>query len=240
MVEVISGITQIIEDGHGLITQEGLQSSGATGAGALPQRHRDLHLAPGALWRRAETKPSKIVLGDVIGAGAFSKVHKGTFLQKTVAVKIFRNTTDEKAFREIEITFSLRHPNIIGLYAWFQIPGALKQTGMVVEFAGRGDLRKLYGNQDKYSFKVGLKIMLGVAKGLAYMHSMPSPIVHRDIKSMNVMVMDDGETGKLGDCGESRRVDLDATMTLTGSPLWAAVGYAFAYEDDAMREEQRC
>ena len=44
---------------------------------------------------------------------------------------------------------------------------------------------------------------------------------------MNVMVMKDEDSeviGKLGDCGESRRVDLDATMTQTGSPLWAAVG----------------
>ena len=28
--------------------------------------------------------------------------------------------------------------------------------------------------------------------------------------------------GKLGDCGESRRVDLNSTMTRSGSPLWAA------------------
>ena len=56
------------------------------------------------------------------------------------------------------------------------------------------------------------------------MHTMPKPVVHRDIKSMNIMVMQDqdGISGKLGDCGESRRVDLNSTMTSTGSPLWAA------------------
>ena len=48
--------------------------------------------------------------------------------------------------------------------------------------------------------------MLGVAKGLTYMHSMPTPVVHRDIKSDNIMIMEDGTTGKVGDCGESRRV----------------------------------
>ena len=36
------------------------------------------------------------------------------------------------------------------------------------------------------------------------------------------MVMEDGTTGKLGDCGESRRVAFDSTMTSTGTPLWAA------------------
>ena len=58
------------------------------------------------------------------------------------------------------------------------------------------------------------------------MHTMPTPIVHRDIKSLNIMVVQSREqdmvVGKLGDCGESRRIDLNATMTHTGSPLWAA------------------
>ena len=91
----------------------------------------------------------------------------------------------------------------------------------------------LYEQKSKdgtYSFKLALKVVLGAAKGLAHMHSMPTPFVHRDVKSGNIMVMGekgDGdhneETGKLGDCGESRRVDLNATMTQTGSPLWAAV-----------------
>ena len=98
--------------------------------------------------------------------------------------------------------------------------------------ADGGDLRGLYRKKKKdnkedgegeggleYTFLVGLKIVLGAAKGLAYMHSMPNPIVHRDVKSGNIMVMNDGE-GKLGDCGESRRIDLNATMTRTGSPLW--------------------
>ena len=47
---------------------------------------------------------------------------------------------------------------------------------------------------------------MGAAKGLSYMHLMPTPVVHRDVKSGNIMVMEDGETGKIGDCGESRRV----------------------------------
>ena len=78
------------------------------------------------------------------------------------------------------------------------------------------------GQAREFSFEIGLKIVLGAAKGLAYMHSMPKPVVHRDIKSGNIMIMKDGITGKLGDCGESRRVTLDSTMTQTGTPLWAA------------------
>ena len=53
------------------------------------------------------------------------------------------------------------------------------------------------------------------------MHSFPLPIAHRDLKSANVLVTSDFH-GKVSDCGESRRVDADSTMTMTGTPLWAA------------------
>ena len=105
--------------------------------------------------------------------------------------------------------------------------GSLTQIGMVVELAEAGDVQGLYEDKDKrpYSLLLGLKVLAGAAKGLAYMHSMPVPIVHRDIKSGNIMVMMNEAqslTGKVGDCGESRRVALDHTMTRMGSPLWAA------------------
>ena len=160
---------------------------------------------------------------------AFARVNKGTFRNVPVAVKTFRNSTEEKAFKEIEMMFALRHPNIIGMYAWFQLKGELVETGIVMELAHGGDLRELYtgeNEEQKYTFKLGLSIVLGAAKGLAHMHSMPAPAVHRDVKSMNILLVNDenaGQVGKVGDCGESRRINLDVTMTQTGSPLWAAV-----------------
>ena len=281
--QVMSSLSMIMTGLQGLITLDSAKAAAAEAKKAGP-----LHLAPGALWRRVKTIPKAIVLGEIIGQGSYSKVHKGTFQKKQVAVKIFRNTSEESAFKEIEIMFSLRHPNVIGLYAWFQLKGGLRgrglshcfyhlsdpttlstfprpphttppsgaftQTGIVIEIARGGDLRGFYAKKreegSKYSFKLALKIILGAAKGLAHMHSMPTPIVHRDVKSSNIMVMSEGgckggsggggsggggggsenknydELGKLGDCGESRRVDLNATMTQTGSPLWAAVSQA--------------
>ena len=94
---------------------------------------------------------------------------------------------------------------------------------MVLELAA-GDLMDQYEEEDgrEFSFPLGTKIVLGAAKGIAHMHAMPQPVVHRDIKSINIMVMRDDATGKIGDCGESRRVAFDSTMTRTGSPLWMA------------------
>ena len=198
-------------------------------ASALPakagtEKRTGPDLPPGEPWRRVEIRDTSMVKkGEILGSGSFSTVYRSSFRNEPAAIKLFRNTEEDKAFREIETSFALRHPNIIGLFAWFQEKGALTQIGMIIEFAGGGDLQHLYQGAT-FSFKIGLKVVLGAAKGLAHMHSMPTPVVHRDIKSGNVMVMADGVTGKLGDCGESRRVDLNNTMTQTGSPLWAAVG----------------
>ena len=58
-----------------------------------------------------------------------------------------------------------------------------------------------------------------IAKGLAYLHEME--IMHRDLKSPNIMV-DKDYTAKIGDFGLSRIQDDSKTMTICGSPLWTA------------------
>ena len=149
-------------------------------------------------------------------------MYKSSFRGQIVARKEFRNCSAKKAFQEIELLFAMRHPHIIGLYAWYRSPGTVVLVGAVIEFARNGDLQKYYA-QDDYRYSKALKILAGAAKGMAYMHSMPVPVVHRDLKSSNIMIMADGVSGKIGDVGESRRLDLNSTMTQTGTPLWAAV-----------------
>ena len=149
-------------------------------------------------------------------------MYKCSFRGGNAALKEFRNCDKEKSFKEIEILFAMRHPNIIGLYGWYQLPGTIVQVGAVLEFAPNGDLRHYY-QQNDYIFLNALKVLAGAAKGMAHMHSMPVPVVHRDLKSGNIMIMADGISGKIGDVGESRRVDLNSTMTQRGTPLWAAV-----------------
>ena len=105
---------------QGLIT---LATQSTVASAEAEDEEENLHLAPGALWRRIETRPNDVALGEVIGEGAYSRVHRCTFMNRVAACKIFRNSSEESAFKEIEIMFSMRHPHIIGLYAWFQIKG---------------------------------------------------------------------------------------------------------------------
>ena len=214
---------------HGLISQVE-REKGSSKQSEKSKNNVGMHLAPVALWRKIEIKSSNIMKGEVLGQGAYSTVYRCLFQNKHAALKMFRNANEEKAFQEIEITFAMRHPNIIGIYAWLQNKGGtIPEIGMILEFADSGDLGEFYRENKggkPYSYKAALKIVAGAAKGLAHMHAMPAPVVHRDVKSNNIMIASIGGgelVGKIADCGESRRVDLDSTMTKAGSPLWAAV-----------------
>ena len=87
--------------------------------------------------------------------------------------------------------------------AWFREQGTIIQVGVVLEFVGGGSLETVYAKDD-YTLQRGLNVARSAATGIAYMHSMPTPIAHRDVKSANILVNEDGVTGKIADCGESR------------------------------------
>ena len=125
--------------------------------------------------------------------------------------------------------YELRHPCIVNILAWYKKTGSMLQYGVVMEKCDGGELGHFY-TADKYEVPKGMQVILDTAHGLAYMHSFAIPIVHRDIKSANVLVTGKGR-GKLADCGESRRVDYNSTMTRKGSPLWAG-GFCGTKGDD--------
>ena len=117
---VMSSLADIMRGEFGFITVD--TKKGRAGS-ALNQGAGEPDFAPGELWRRVQTVHSKVELGKELGAGAHASVYECTFQGKPAACKMFRNTTEESAFKEIETLFALRHPSIIGLYAWFQQKG---------------------------------------------------------------------------------------------------------------------
>ena len=90
----------------------------------------------------------------------------------------------------------------------------------MLELCSLGGLFPAY-RQKWFTTVIGLRILWGCARALSYMHSFPVPIVHRDLKSGNILVTAE-KVGKIADCGESRRVDFESTMTQIGTPMWAA------------------
>ena len=125
--------------------------------------------------------------------------------------------------KECQMVQKLRHPNIVLFMGSCM---SEKRLCMVTELMTRGSAFYLYHNKKKPSsqhqhFELALRICADACRGLAYLHSSKPPLVHRDVKSANILI-DEHWISKIGDFGMTRFTDGTRTMTRCGSPLWAA------------------
>ncbi|KAL9330769.1 hypothetical protein ACSQ67_000379 [Phaseolus vulgaris] len=145
-----------------------------------------------------------------LGEGGSGEVYKG-FLNdggRVVAVKrIFSDVEDsERIFRnEVKIISRLIHRNLVQFMGWCQEEGELL---LVFEYMSNGSLdNHLFGNRRRLTWDVRYKIALGVARALRYLHEDAEQcVVHRDIKSGNVLLDTDFNT-KISDFGIAKLVD---------------------------------
>ena len=70
-------------------------------------------------------------------------------------------------------------------------------------------------------WKLTLQIMRDTAAGMEYLHLHQPIIIHRDLKSQNLL-LDKSWTTKVADFGISRVKGMTATMTRIGTPQWMA------------------
>jgi len=94
---------------------------------------------------------------------------------------------------------------------------------LITEFMDRGDLRNVLQATDFNTFpwQDKLQCALNIAEGLIYLHLMDPRVIHRDLKSRNVL-LDSKSGAKITDFGVSRETD-DATMTAgIGTYRWMA------------------
>lgn len=171
-----------------------------------------------------DMRPSTdLVLGEKLGEGMSAEVFRGTFRgSQEVAVKrIFVAASDDAALdcfhKETTLMKELRHDNLINMVAaCVEKPFAY----IVTEFMALGSVYDMYngpGRRPDWSQRE--RMTLDTARGLEYLHS--KNVLHRDLKSPNVMLNDKG-VAKIGDFGLSRVSDDSKVMTTCGSPLWAA------------------
>jgi hypothetical protein len=163
-------------------------------------------LDSGGTWRTFLSRADEVVLGDAIGQGGYASVHAGTWRGTQVAVKVFdvrmqlrlgggstatsSNQTlhsDTSSYgREVELLSSLRHPNILAIYALVERPRAM----LVMELGAAGSLRDLLYRTSLTNLAWSKRVSLGtgVACGVDFLHSQKPPVIHLDLKSANVVL----------------------------------------------------
>lgn len=154
-----------------------------------------------------------------LGQGGFGVVYKGYLSDLGVEVavkKISRGSKQGKKeyITEVKIISGLRHRNLVQLIGWCHDKGEFL---LVYEFMPNGSLDShLFGKKNPLNWATRHKIALGLASALLYLHEEGDQcVVHRDIKSSNIM-LDSGFNTKLGDFGLARLMDHELGPSTTG------------------------
>ncbi|KAL6057314.1 Myotubularin-like phosphatase domain [Balamuthia mandrillaris] len=188
-----------------------------------------------------------IELGTQIGEGGAATVYKGEYKGQTVAVKELKMNTKKKLseekrelmkiqifneFRaEAWIMKTLQHPNIVRMIGLSKRPLAL-----VTEYVPHGSLYDLLHRDDLdkiLNWKMRMKLVIDIAKGVECMHAQTPQIIHRDLKTLNVLLTsidpDEQVVCKVADFGTCV-----ASTTFVGrvvdNPLWLAPEIMAGYE----------
>ncbi|CAN6323917.1 unnamed protein product [Urochloa humidicola] len=165
-----------------------------------------------------------LVIGERIGLGSYGEVYHADWNGTEVAVKKFLDqdfygdALDE--FRcEVRIMRRLRHPNIVLFMGAVTRPPNLS---IVSEYLPRGSLHKII-HRCEIDEKRRIKMALDVARGMNCLHTSVPTIVHRDLKSPNLLV-DDNWTVKVCDFGLSRlkHSTFLSSKSTAGTPEWMA------------------
>ncbi|KAG8379366.1 hypothetical protein BUALT_Bualt07G0081100 [Buddleja alternifolia] len=147
-----------------------------------------------------------ITLGERIGLGSYGEVYRGDWHGTEVAVKKFldQDLTGEslEEFKsEVRIMKRVRHPNVVLFMGAVTRPPNLS---IITEFLPRGSLyRLIHRPNNQIDERRRLRMALDAARGMNYLHNCSPVIVHRDLKSPNLLV-DKNWVVKVCDFGLSR------------------------------------
>ncbi|MFS7969865.1 putative protein kinase TKL-CTR1-DRK-2 family [Helianthus anomalus] len=167
-----------------------------------------------------------LVIGERIGLGSYGEVYHADWNGTEVAVKKFLDQDFSGAAlaefrREVRIMQRLRHPNVVLFMGAVTRPPNLS---IITEFLPRGSLyRIIHRPQCQIDEKRRIKMALDVAKGMNCLHTSVPTIVHRDLKSPNLLVDEDWNV-KVCDFGLSRlkHNTFLSSKSTAGTPEWMA------------------
>lgn len=151
-----------------------------------------------------EIDSSELVFETRLGEGTSAKVYKGKYRGQQVAIKVLKEKVEEKQLAEFEKEFlimtSLRSPHVVFFYGACTTPS----LSMVLEFCSHGSVYDVLSNPDQvFDWPLFHRMVADMMKAINCLHSWKPQIVHRDLKSLNLLV-DESWTVKVCDFGLSR------------------------------------
>ncbi|XP_055308176.1 uncharacterized protein LOC129572258 [Sitodiplosis mosellana] len=170
---------------------------------------------------KVELKPEQNIpfddleLGEKIGGGGFGDVHIAFWKGQQVAVKKLRvqrvTQTRKKQFDdEVRGISGLEHPNIVKFYGACMVTPNL---ALVMEFLPDGSLydNLYYSEVHQFDEITKNQLICDSFTALQYIHS--KNMVHRDIKSKNIMLFDDKSRCKLADFGLALKDEMETNAS---------------------------
>ncbi|OIW06036.1 hypothetical protein TanjilG_11723 [Lupinus angustifolius] len=168
---------------------------------------------------------------NLIGGGMLGSVYRAELPDgKLLAVKkLDKRTTDHQKDDEfLELVNSIdriRHVNIVELIGYCLEHG---QRLLIYEYCESGSLHDALHSDDEFKTKVSwntrIRIALGAARALEYLHEQcQPPVVHRNFKSANIL-LDDDLSVRVSDCGLAPLIASGSVSQLSGQ-LLTAYGY---------------
>ncbi|XP_031159695.1 receptor-interacting serine/threonine-protein kinase 3-like [Sander lucioperca] len=174
-------------------------------------------------------------LGDweVIGRGGFGQIYKARHHQWgfDVAIKLLLQGegTEKSLLREIKMMRQATSPHVMAVRGIFkgQTPSSRGSTqlGVVMELMKRGSLASLQAAlRGTPPWPLVFRLAHQVALGINYLHSLPRPVLHQDLKPQNVL-LDDFLNAKLTDFGLARISCSVTQVPKNGEPQGGTFNY---------------
>jgi serine/threonine protein kinase len=180
----------------------------------------------------------------LVGKGTFARVFRAAHREtgEVVAIKALRSHYSENPaqfgmfVREGELGRSLRHPNIVPIYA---VHSSRKLHYFVMEFVEGRNLREFVKVRKGLSLKDATRLMADIARGLDY--AFERSVTHRDLKMSNVLISSRGDA-KLVDFGlaaidENASTGVDGELSAARTIDYAALERATGVRKDDTRSD---
>ncbi|KAM1148804.1 hypothetical protein ACFX15_028890 [Malus domestica] len=152
---------------------------------------------------------------SVLGEGGFGSVFKGwidensfTAAKPGTGIVLAVKRLNQESYQghrewlaEVNYLGQLYHPNLVKLIGFCLED---EHRLLVYEFMPRGSLENHLFRRGSYfqplSWNLRIKVALGAAKGLAFLHSAETKVIYRDFKTSNIL-LDSNYNAKLSDFG---------------------------------------